>query len=108
MISEFINIVDKLLVYPENMKMNLELTGGLILSQSVLLALTKKGMKREDAYALVQKFAMDVWKNRGSFKDKLESDITIKSILTEKEIDEIFDLKKCLVNVDYIFNKVGI
>jgi adenylosuccinate lyase len=108
MIQEFTNIIDKLIVYPENMEKNLDLTGGLIFSQSVLLALTKKGMKREDAYALVQKHAMDVWKNKLNFKDVLKSDNGIKSILTEREIDEIFDLKKCLVNVDYIFNKVGI
>jgi adenylosuccinate lyase len=108
MIFEFTNIIDKLVVYPENMKKNLELTGGLIFSQSVLVALTKKGMKREDAYSLVQKHAMDVWKNKGNFKDRLESDSAVKSILCDDEIEQLFDLKKCLVNVDYIFKNVGI
>ena len=64
MIHTFLNIVDKLLVYPENMQKNLDITHGLIFSQSVLLALTKKVMKREDAYAAVQKYAMDVWKSK--------------------------------------------
>ncbi|MBU2636922.1 MAG: adenylosuccinate lyase, partial [Bacteroidetes bacterium] len=74
MLATFTDIVDKLIVYPENMKKNLVLTGGLIFSQSVLLALTNKGMKREDAYAAVQKLAMDVWENKKDFKELLMRD----------------------------------
>ncbi|MDI6804306.1 MAG: adenylosuccinate lyase [Bacteroidota bacterium] len=108
MLATFINIVDKLIVYPDNMKKNLELTGGLIFSQSVLLALTKNGMKREEAYTLVQKYAMDVWKNKGNFKDKLTSDKIVKTFLNNDEIENLFDLKKSIDKVDYIFKQVGI
>jgi adenylosuccinate lyase len=108
MLGLFTDIVDKLIVYPENMKKNLELTHGLIFSQSVLLALTKKGMKREDAYAAVQKYAMEVWQSKKSFKDVLKSDKNIAEYLKGSELDELFDLKKSIRNVDYIFEKVGL
>jgi adenylosuccinate lyase len=118
MMAVFTDIVDKLIVYPDNMKKNLELTNGLVFSQSVLLALTKKGMKREDAYAAVQKYAMDVWQSqpradlhptqKKSFKDLLKSDKTIQSFLKNGEVDELFDLKKSIRNVDYIFERVGL
>ncbi len=108
MIVTFTEVVDKLIVYPENMKKNLELTRGLIFSQSVLLALTKKGMKREDAYAAVQKHAMDVWQAKKSFSEVLKQDTAILSYVKEKEIDELFDLKKSIKQVDYIFERVGL
>ena len=118
MIATFTDIVDKLIVYPENMKRNLELTNGLIFSESVLLALTKKGMKREDAYAAVQKYAMDVWQSqpkadeptaqKKNFKDVLKSDTTIASVMNNGELDELFDLEKSIKNVDYIFERVGL
>ena len=108
MIHRFTIIVDTLLVYPENMLKNLGITHGLIFSQSVLLALTKKGMKREDAYAAVQKYAMDVWKSKKEFKDVLKTDPTISSHLNASEIDELFDLNRSMRNVDYIFEQIGI
>ena len=108
MITTFTGILETLIVYPENMKRNLELTNGLIFSQSVLLALTKNGMKRENAYALVQKYAMQAWESRKSFKDLLRSDRTIVSFLNGKELDELFDLKKSVRNVDFIFERVGL
>lgn len=108
MVATFTDVLDKLIVYPENMKRNLELTGALVFSQSVLLALTNKGMKREDAYAIVQKLAMDVWKNKGSFKEKLLADKSVMAILSKNEIENLFDYKKCLNKVDYIFKQVGI
>ncbi|MDI6780456.1 MAG: adenylosuccinate lyase, partial [Bacteroidota bacterium] len=108
MLVTFTNIVDKLIVYPDNMKKNLELTGGLIFSQSVLLALTNKGMKREDAYASVQKLAMDVWENKKDFKELLMRDPEIVKYLNTTEIESLFDLKKSIDKVDYIFNQVGI
>ncbi|MBI5476640.1 MAG: adenylosuccinate lyase [Ignavibacteriales bacterium] len=106
MLGLFTDIIEKLIVYPENMKKNLEITRGLIFSQSVLLALTKKGMKREDAYAAVQKYAMEVWQNKKSFKDVLKSDNTITKYLNNIELDELFDMKRSIRNVDYIFKKV--
>lgn len=108
MIALFNDIIDKLLVYPENMKKNLDLTHGLVFSQSVLLALTKKGMKREDAYAKVQQYAMDVWQSHKNFKDVLASDQTISSFINKNELDELFDLKKSTKQVEYIFKQVGL
>ena len=110
MISTFTEIVDKLIVYPENMKKNLELTNGLVFSQSVLLALTKKGMKREEAYAAVQRHAMDVWSHKTgkSFRNLMESDGTIAAYLRSEDLAEVFDLKKSLAHVDYIFEQVGL
>ncbi|MFA6456689.1 MAG: adenylosuccinate lyase [Bacteroidota bacterium] len=108
MIAKFTSIIDKLLVYPENMKRNLDITHGLLYSQPVLLALAKKGMKREDAYRLVQRNAMDVWKSKKNFKEMLKADAEISAVLTDKDLDEAFDPKKSLTNVDYIFKRVGL
>jgi adenylosuccinate lyase len=108
MITTFSDIVDRLLVYPENMKKNLELTNGLIFSESVMLALTKKGWKREDAYRIVQSAAMEVWQMKQDFKQVLKKDKEMKNVFEDGEIDELFDLKKNLKQVDYIFNRVGL
>ncbi len=108
MLATFTDIIDKLIVYPENMKKNLDLTHGLIFSQSVLLALTKKGMKREEAYAAVQKHAMDSWQSKKNFKELLQSDSAISSYMKKNDWDELFDLKKSMKNVDYIFERVGL
>ncbi|HTR82358.1 MAG TPA: adenylosuccinate lyase [Bacteroidota bacterium] len=108
MISLTSNVLDKLLVYPENMKKNIDLTHGLVFSQPVMLALTTKGMKREEAYKIVQKNAMEVWQTRKSFRELLESDPTVTGILSGKELDEAFDPSKSLRHVDYIFDRVGL
>ncbi|HTK82749.1 MAG TPA: adenylosuccinate lyase [Bacteroidota bacterium] len=108
MIATFTDVVDKLLVYPENMKKNLELTHGLVFSQSVLLALTKKGMKREEAYAIVQRNAMQSWQTKQDFKQLLQCDGSIAAYLPTDEIDELFDLEKSIKHVDYIFEQAGL
>ncbi len=108
MLASFTNIAEKLIVYPENMMKNLELTNGLIFSQSILLALTNKGMKREEAYAVVQKTSMDVWENKKDFKELLMRDAAVTKILNTSEIEHLFDLKKSINKVDYIFKQVGI
>ncbi len=108
MITKFTNIIDKLLVYPENMKKNMDITHGLLYSQPVLLALTKKGMKREEAYRIVQQNAMDVWKSKKSFKEMLKADSEISALLNDADLDEAFDPKKSLSNVDHIFKRVGL
>jgi adenylosuccinate lyase len=108
MLSIFTEVVEKLMVYPDRMKENVELTHGLIFSQEVLLALIKKGMKREDAYAVVQKHAMEVWRVKTDFKKLLLSDASVRQHLSEKELQELFDLTKSIRNVDYIFKQVGI
>ena len=108
MTATIAEVIDTLNVYPENMKKNLELTGGLIFSQSVLLALTKKGMSRETAYAAVQRGAMEVWNSQKSFKDVLKADRAISSVLKDGELEALFDLKKSLRQVDHIFKQVGL
>jgi len=108
MLAMFTKIIDTLLVYPENMQRNLDLTHGLIFSQSVLLALTKAGMKREDAYETVQRTAMEAWRTRTSFRDLLKTDAKVTAVLNNKALDELFDPQKSLKHVDYIFEQVGI
>lgn len=108
MIDTMTGVLEDLIVYPENMKKNLERTRGLIFSQSVLLALTKAGMKREDAYAAVQRHAMEAWKTEKSFKELLQNDRTVMSHLKDGELDQLFDVNKSLEKVDYIFERVGL
>ena len=88
------------------MMKNLELTGGLIYSEHVLLALTGKGLARDVAYGLVQKNAMRVWEKGGDFKAMLKKDKDVKKYLTGREIDKAFNLKNHLKNVDRIFKRV--
>ena len=108
MVALLTDVIDRLIVYPENMLKNLNRTHGLIFSQSVLLALTKKGMKREEAYRIVQAGAMDVWQSGKDFKELLQSHTSVSSMLSAQEIEQLFDLKKSILNVDYIFERVGL
>ncbi len=102
------DVIDRLIVYPDNMLKNLNRTNGLIFSQSVLLALTNKGMKREDAYRVVQSSAMDVWQSGRNFKDVLKSSDELTTVLQGSEFDSLFDVNKSIRNVDYIFERVGL
>ena len=104
MLDLTIKLVDNLLIYPENMKKNLNITRGLVFSQSVLLKLTEKGITRERAYSIVQKAAMDVWadKNKDLKTELLNSEETLEFV-TKEEIEEIFDESRMLKNIDYIF-----
>jgi adenylosuccinate lyase len=108
LIYRMIFIVKNLLVYPEQMQKNLEKTGGLFYSQSLLLKLVEKGMTREDAYRVVQENAMRVWGGEGSLKDLALSDPVISKYLTEQEANEIFDLARYLRNIDYIYKRAGL
>ncbi len=108
MLIQTTKIIDKLLVYPENMRKNLEKTHGLVYSQEVLLALTKKGMKREDAYKIVQDRAMKSWENGTDFKELIRSSEDVQKLLSKSEIEELFDPKRSLKHVDYIFERVGL
>jgi len=108
MLAKMTHIIDTLIVYPENMKRNMEITHGLLYSQPVMLALTKKGMKREEAYKIVQQHAMDVWRSKKNFKEVLKSDSQVMALLTNAELEEAFDPTKSLTNVDYIFKRVGL
>ncbi len=107
MLNLFTDVMDKLLVYPENMLKNLDRTRGLIFSQSLLLALTSGGMRREEAYRLVQGAAMDVWQSQKNFKDVVKADKEMAAALGG-QADSLFDLSKSLRNVEYIFRRVGL
>ncbi len=99
-------VIDKLLVYPENMQKNLDKLGGLVHSQRILLALTQKGVSREDSYRLVQRNAMPVWRGEGNFLDLLKADKDVSSKLSDKELEELFDLGYHTKHVDTIFKRV--
>ncbi len=101
-------LFEHLIIYPDNMLKNLNLTNGLIFSQEVLLNLVQKGVSREDAYKLVQKNAMQVWEQNKDFKTLLKSDKDILNLLTEKEIDSLFDLDKVLININKVFKRLGL
>ncbi|WP_294541684.1 adenylosuccinate lyase [uncultured Rhodoblastus sp.] len=105
-LARLTNVIDKLLVYPANMQKNLDLLGGLVHSQRVLLALTQKGASREDAYAYVQRNAMPVWRGEGDFLDLLKKDADVKKLLSDAELEEKFDLGYHLKHVDTIFGRV--
>lgn len=106
MLARLTRVLDRLVVYPENMRRNLDLTGSLFFSQQVMLALTRKGISREEAYRFVQRNAMKVWEERGQLKDQLKKDPEITGLLSSEEIEGIFDLRYHLKHVDTIFNRV--
>lgn len=98
-------IIEKLVVYPENMKRNLNLTKGLYASQRVMLALTQKGVAREDAYRLVQKNAMQVWDQEKDFLQLLAADTEVTQHLTAKELADIASPESYLKHIAAIFKK---
>jgi len=106
MLARFNNLIDRLFVYPKNMQRNMAISRGLFHSESVMLALVGKGITRENAYAYVQRNAMDVWKRGGDFKQLLKNDKDVGKYLSRKEIDACFDLSHTLKKVDYIFKRV--
>ncbi|MEJ7847974.1 MAG: adenylosuccinate lyase [Pyrinomonadaceae bacterium] len=100
------SLLDTLIVYPENMLKNLNLTGGLVFSGQLMLALTQKGISREDAYTWTQRNAMKVWDEGGEYQELINKDTDISSKLTLEEIARVFDLKHYLRNVEKIFARV--
>jgi adenylosuccinate lyase len=108
MLNKIISLIENLLVYPENMRRNLDLTDGLIFSQEVLLALVKKGVVREDAYAMVQRNSMQVWEKKTDFKALLKTDDQITALLNDDEIDALFDLNKVMTNINKIYKRLGL
>jgi adenylosuccinate lyase len=106
LLAKTTNLIEKLLVYPERMKKNLESTGGLIFSGQLLLDLAESGMLREDAYRLVQRHAMNAWNNDLVFRDLVATDPEITSKLTPEKLARTFDLTRQLNNVDAIFERV--
>jgi adenylosuccinate lyase len=105
-LNRMAGVIDKLVVYPENMKRNLDRLGGLIHSQRVLIALTQKGVQREDAYRLVQRHAMAVWEGKGDFLTLLKADPEVAKALKASELEALFDLDYHLAHVDTIFARV--
>ena len=105
-LARLTNVVDKLVVYPQNMKKNLDRLGGLIHSQRVLLALTQKGVSRENAYLYVQRNAMPVWRGEGDFLALLKADPDVSSVISAAELEELFDLGYHLKHIDTIFARV--
>jgi adenylosuccinate lyase len=105
-LARLAGIVDKLFVYPENMQKNLNRLGGLVHSQRVLLALTQKGVTREDAYRLVQRNAMKVWAGEGDLLSLLKADKDVRKHLSETELADKFDLNFHFAHVDAIFRRV--
>ena len=106
MLNRFTSLVENLIVYPENMKANLEKMEGLIFSESILLHLTKKGLPREEAYGVVQRNAMNVWEKGGDFKTLLSQDEVVKRLFTREELDTAFDVRGHLRHIDDIFRRV--
>jgi adenylosuccinate lyase len=99
-------IIDGLLVYPENMKKNLDSMKGMVFSGQVLLELAKKGLSREEAYRIVQRNAMEVWAGKGDLKSLLAEDPDIQKWLTKDELEAPFDLDRQLRYVDTIYQRV--
>src|SRR5438045_1390916 len=105
-LTRLAGLIDKRLIYPENMMKNLDRLGGLVHSQRLLIALTHKGARREAAYKLVQRNAMPVWRGQGDFQTLVKKDPEVKKYLTDAEISEQFDLGYHLKHVDTIFKRV--
>jgi adenylosuccinate lyase len=105
-LARLTGVIDKLLIYPDNMRRNLDRLGGLVHSQRVLLALTQKGVSREDSYRLVQRNAMPVWRGEGDFLGLLKADPEVSAKLSEAELEELFDLGYHFKHVDTVFRRV--
>jgi adenylosuccinate lyase len=105
-LTRLAGVIEKLVVYPDNMRKNLDRQGGLANSQRIMLALTQKGVAREDAYRLVQRNAMTAWKGEGDFRALLKADADVRAKLSDAEIEANFDLEHHFKHVDTIFQRV--
>ncbi len=105
-LTRLAGVIENLVIYPEAMRKNLEKLGGLVNSQRVLIALTQKGVSREDAYAIVQRSALAQWRGEGDFRTLLGADPAVASKLTSDELDQLFDLSYHCKHVDTIFSRV--
>ena len=99
-------LIENLVVYPENLKKNLDRTGGLWASEGILLSLVNSGMARQEAYVFVQRNAMKAFHGEGSFRELLKADEEISKRLSDKQIDEQFDLDHALSHADHIIDRV--
>jgi adenylosuccinate lyase len=109
MLVEITDLVKNLLVYPENMKRNMNLYGGVVFSQRVMLTLVEKGMSREEAYRIVQSCAHEAWNQpEGNFHDLIAQDAAVTSQLTPDEIEQCFDPQHHLKHLDEVYQRLGI
>lgn len=108
LLDQMSGLIEQLVVYPERMRANLDLTGGLIYSQRVLLALVENGMDRQVAYALVQRCAHEAWDNDGSFRALLRETPEVRDLMSDEQFDALFDPADQLGNVDAIFGRLGL
>ena len=108
MLFKMVSLIEYLMVYPENIKRNLELTHGLVFSQELLLKLAEKGMSREGAYALVQRHAMECWESKVPLRELIEKDDEIVKVLSGDELDEVFSYQRYLRYVGCIFERCGV
>ncbi|MBN2460857.1 MAG: adenylosuccinate lyase [Candidatus Cloacimonetes bacterium] len=108
MLSKTIILLENLIVYPENMLRNLEMTRGLVFSQALLLELTRKGLSRETAYEIVQRNALQCWKTAENFKDLITADPEINEYLSDNEINQIFEYGRYMENTEHIYHRIGI
>ncbi len=108
MLNKIIPLIENLLIYPEKMKENLELTHGLIFSQVLLLDLAKKGIRREISYELVQRNAMKCWKTKKPFQEVLLEDTELLRLMNRSELNDVFSYSRFLEHVDHIFQRAGI
>jgi len=109
MLVKLTDITEKLLVYPDRMQANIDLSKGLTFSQAILLALTKKGLTREQAYAIVQRNAMATWQTPGkSFKDFLLADAELTAKVPPRAIEKLFDISIHFREVNNTFKKLGL
>lgn len=106
LLAKTASLLDTLVVYPANMLKNIELTGGLVFSGQLMLALTQKGVSREEAYSMTQRNAMAVWDQGGDYKSRVLADAEITAVLTNEEIERIFDLRHYLRNVSRVYERV--
>jgi adenylosuccinate lyase len=106
LLAKTTDLIDRLLVYPERMKKNLESTGGLIFSGQLLLDLAEAGMLREEAYRLVQSHAMRAWKEDLNFREEVGRDAAVRELLSSEKLEKTFDYTRQLGNVDAIFRRV--
>jgi len=106
MLRRMTTIVSGMTVNAERMRRNLDSSRGLVFSGQLLLELTARGMRREDAYARVQEHAMEAWKTEGDFRARVSADPAVRAVLGEKELDEVFRLERYLSHIDAIFARV--
>jgi adenylosuccinate lyase len=106
MLQRITGVIKGLVVYPENMRSNMDRLKGLMFSQKVLIGLIEKGVTREEAYSIVQRNAMKVWQGKGEFRQMLLNDKGVAKRLSPTELDKCLDLRPYLKNIDYIFKRV--